>query len=1020
MKMKYCYVALFICLLAQSRADLSTRAVVTFSTVILRKTAVVAPPNISVIKSYGRRLVVEVPPNSTTADLLGLRLYFNADGIESDHFISSNALEVSGADQPAADAAAQQGQWPLLENEPYSIHVQSIWDLTQGTHLGVVAVLDSGLPFVSLPLFQNITSGYDFISDPTYSLDGDGRDANWEDPGDMAAECPINSWHGLQVSSVLSASFNTKFHGVCVGCSLVVGRVLGRCETGYASDVADAIVWVSGGQIDGMSSITTAANVISMSFAGRGPCPSYLQSAVTQAANRGVILIASAGNAAGDSSMYFPGNCNGVVAVAASTRSGKIAMYSNVGANIALSAPGGDAENPILTLSTDQSASEILMVNGVGTSFSAPHVAGSIALALSMRMDVHAESVYAMTIPYAPAEQSICEISHACGGGILDARQLLSAPPAAAMMPVDYSATAANDSAVYAQVGAACPSGTFGISGISPCQECPPNTLSGNTFYSAGVVSCIACNLLGYGNTLSSPLGSSTCCPQGSYAPTGMTICTSCAMGSFCNNGGMQACPSGLNSPGGSAACQTSYPLWGTASAMSNTTSGIGVYNINNAMTLAPSTTFFVNGILPATCLAYMAIAYDGSFYVESITATSLTSYSSFQITYSDNNGVPGSSSLAYLQLLYDVPNNIGFAGIAISPTNLVLLCDFTNNRVRMLTPPSNRVLYSNDYTWTEVNTGPTGGIAVLSAPTAIAVHPTLPYAVVSTHNTGAVIVRLSTISPYNTSTIVASYAGMSVNITGISFLMDGTAFAVTDTGSGKMFLFNYPAGTLNYSIALTGTGPFYSGALWGLTQLLYSDYGAGVVRCLSLWNRTFTTLSPNIFSSAGYAPQGLAVWRCTLLGYGVDSLQQNCVQCAAGFYGMGNGVCSPCLAGSYSAAGASACATCGAGSFSNTTLSTACTQCASGYSSGSGSTVCSVCSAGYSGVGASQCVSKQCSAGQYLTGPTASTCITCPQGTFTPLSGIMPTCINCGLSDYSQTQPGKIPFIFVIFGWFN
>ena len=76
-------------------------------------------------------------------------------------------------------------------------------------------------------------------------------------------------------------------------------RVLGRCKTGYASDVADAIVWASGGSIDGMPSTSTPAQVISMSFTGLGACPSYLQSAVTQAVNNGVILIAAAGNAGG-------------------------------------------------------------------------------------------------------------------------------------------------------------------------------------------------------------------------------------------------------------------------------------------------------------------------------------------------------------------------------------------------------------------------------------------------------------------------------------------------------------------------------------------------------------------------------------------------------------------------------------------------------------------------------------------------------------------------------------------------
>ena len=49
---------------------------------------------------------------------------------------------------------------------------------------------------------------------------------------------------------------------------------------GYASDVCDAIVWAAGGEINGVPGIATPAAVISMSFAGAGACPSYLQSSV--------------------------------------------------------------------------------------------------------------------------------------------------------------------------------------------------------------------------------------------------------------------------------------------------------------------------------------------------------------------------------------------------------------------------------------------------------------------------------------------------------------------------------------------------------------------------------------------------------------------------------------------------------------------------------------------------------------------------------------------------------------------
>ena len=58
-------------------------------------------------------------------------------------------------------------------------------------------------------------AGYDFVSDPVLSLDGLSRDPDWTDPGDGTPACPGNSWHGMQVSSVLAAAGFTAYRSVC-------------------------------------------------------------------------------------------------------------------------------------------------------------------------------------------------------------------------------------------------------------------------------------------------------------------------------------------------------------------------------------------------------------------------------------------------------------------------------------------------------------------------------------------------------------------------------------------------------------------------------------------------------------------------------------------------------------------------------------------------------------------------------------------------------------------------------------
>jgi serine protease len=77
-------------------------------------------------------------------------------------------------------------------------------------------------------------------------------------------------------------------------------------------------------------------------MSGFGVCPGYLQSAINQATSLGAVLIVSAGNQARDASQYFPGNCNGTMVIAASTRQGTLATYSNFGPTVDIAAPGGE------------------------------------------------------------------------------------------------------------------------------------------------------------------------------------------------------------------------------------------------------------------------------------------------------------------------------------------------------------------------------------------------------------------------------------------------------------------------------------------------------------------------------------------------------------------------------------------------------------------------------------------------------------------------------------------------------
>ena len=375
----------------------SSRLVITFQTRADNLASNAGLVNATLVKRYGRRLVLDLRrPFDFGEEADAMRSVMLAvEHVEMDYLVSVDEFnDTVYSDDLNSMVVAQQGftgavppltQWNLKDSEPYSIHAEKVWASSNSTPDVVVAVIDTGLATPAREYFLHVVGGYDFISDSDLALDLDGRDADATDPGDWGDYCPTPSWHGTRVASILAARHDNKFgmRGVAQNCSVMPVRVLGLCKMGYANDVTDAIVWAAGGTIDGVPINPLPAKILSLSLAGAGDCPSYLQSAIDLAITLGSVVITAAGNNNKDASGYFPANCKGVIAVAASTRQGTLAGYSNFGNIISLSAPGGDSMNPIMTLRVDALETDLQIFNGIGTSFAVPHVAAIGALVYS-------------------------------------------------------------------------------------------------------------------------------------------------------------------------------------------------------------------------------------------------------------------------------------------------------------------------------------------------------------------------------------------------------------------------------------------------------------------------------------------------------------------------------------------------------------------------------------------------------------------------------------------------------------
>lgn len=259
---------------------------------------------------------------------------------------------------------------------PGGIRATQAWDVTRGAG-AVVAVLDTGIASHS-DLNANILPGYDFIIDPTVAGDGGGRDADPSDPGDYAGG-RSSSWHGTHVAGTVAAVTNNGVGvaGTAPEAKVVPVRVLGR-GGGYDSDIADAVVWASGGSVSGVPANQNPAEVINLSLGGGGACGNAMQSAINAAVGRGTTLVIAAGNSNVNVSGFSPANCSNVIAVASNTSTGARSSFSNYGAGITISAPGSGIVSTLNSGRTTPGSESYASYHG--TSMAAPHVAGVVAL----------------------------------------------------------------------------------------------------------------------------------------------------------------------------------------------------------------------------------------------------------------------------------------------------------------------------------------------------------------------------------------------------------------------------------------------------------------------------------------------------------------------------------------------------------------------------------------------------------------------------------------------------------------
>ncbi|UKE68999.1 S8 family serine peptidase [Xanthomonas cerealis pv. cerealis] len=314
-------------------------------------------------------------------------------------------LPKAGLEQPSLvpnDPLYAQYQWHL-NSATGGINAPAAWDISKGDGV-VVAVLDTGILPNHPDVAVNLLQGYDFISDAKKSRrPTDARVPGALDYGDWVEnddECyagslaDASSWHGSHVAGTIAeaTSNGIGMAGVAPNATLLPVRVLGKCG-GYTSDIADAITWASGGTVADVPANANPAEVINMSLGGGGTCNMLFQDAIDGAVARGTTVVVAAGNSASNAANFNPASCANVIAVGATRITGGIAYYSNYGAAVDLSGPGGGGsvdgnpggyvwQNGYSGATTPTSGTYKYTGLG-GTSMASPHVAAVAALVQS-------------------------------------------------------------------------------------------------------------------------------------------------------------------------------------------------------------------------------------------------------------------------------------------------------------------------------------------------------------------------------------------------------------------------------------------------------------------------------------------------------------------------------------------------------------------------------------------------------------------------------------------------------------
>lgn len=239
---------------------------------------------------------------------------------------------------------------PIFKPNPYPgnervgwglkrIGANQVWSKLKNKRVRV-GIIDTGIDYNHPDLRANIKGGLSTI---------DGQERFMDDYG-----------HGTHIAGIIgSSSRNFGMTGINPYVDIYAVKAFDKDGKGKLSDIIEGLDWLNRHQVD----------IINMSFSTSETNDTFYR-VIQHINDRGIIMIAAAGNDGKRNTVNYPARFPQVIAVSATDKNDSIANFSSTGPEIDFCAPGVNIPSAWIGGGYEEKS---------GTSFAAPHITGIVA-----------------------------------------------------------------------------------------------------------------------------------------------------------------------------------------------------------------------------------------------------------------------------------------------------------------------------------------------------------------------------------------------------------------------------------------------------------------------------------------------------------------------------------------------------------------------------------------------------------------------------------------------------------------